>query len=112
MFFAFYGRYAWTNTNNATRGSSLQQREEHSQAEEALSQRKEDTNETSRSVDEVHDLEMIRYVPEHHALHQESLEQEPRTKERLQQERERQEQLGWERQEQQEGNHIATGAGV
>ncbi len=107
MFFTFYGRHAWNNLNSATLGSSLLQRGEHDQAEEAPSHREEDTNETSGSVNDIHDLELIRYA-EHHALHQESLEQERQTQERLQQEwqeqleRERQEQLERERQERQE----------
>jgi len=57
-------------------------------------------------MDESHDLEMIRYVPEQHAMHQESLEQERRTPERLQQEWERQERLERELQEQLERERI------
>lgn len=103
VFFAFYGRHAWTNTNSATHGSSLRQQEDYNQAQEAPEHREEDTSETSRFVDGRHDLEMIQYVPGQHALHQEKLEQERRTEERLNQERQEQErherlQQEWQRQ--------------
>lgn len=87
VFFAFYGRHIWTNTNSATCGTSLPQRADHDQTQEASDRREEDTNEPSMSVDGRQNLQVIQYIPEQHALHQERLEQERLTEERMNQER-------------------------
>ncbi len=69
IFFAFYSRHTWANTNFARHESSVWQQEHYHQAQKIREHREEDLNATLGFAVGRHNLEMIQIVPEQHALH-------------------------------------------